>query len=489
MTFSDVRRAIARSLVAATLGAVPMRAQAPARSPLPPEYQRLARAVITEAVNTNTTASAGSTTVLARKLEARLIAAGYAAGDIHVVGSDAKNLNLIVRLRGRHSGMKPILLAAHLDVVEANRADWSADPFTLRLANGYFMGRGADDDKAGVAVLVTNLIRWKRERWTPDRDIIAYFSADEESDETKGVVWVLAHARNLVDAEFALNTDGGGVELVRGDPRVFAMDASEKVYMTFRLEATNPGGHSSRPRPDNAIYALAHALDRLEAYSFPPRLNDVTRSELERSAALQRPDTAADMRLVASGYRKDAPTEEARAAMDRLSRDPTFNALFRTTCVATMLDGGHAENALPQRARATVNCRVQPTDSPAAIEETMKRLAGDSVRVTVTYKPVAGEPSPLRPDLMSQLDQLVPRYFPGAVIVPGMSLGASDGLYLRNAGIPTYSVSAVAGVSGEANAHGLNEKVRERSVYDATAFWNDLVRGLAGGTEGSRGPR
>ena len=467
------------SLLAPLIAVSSTRAQAPLASPLPAEYQRLARDVLTEAVNTNTTASVGSTAALARKLQARLLAAGYATGDVHIVGSDPKNQNLIVRLRGRPSVKKPILLAAHLDVVEATKADWTADPFTLRLENGFFLGRGAEDDKSGVTVLITNLIRWKREKWTPDRDVIAFFSADEESDATKGVQWVLAHARNLIDAEFCLNTDGGGVELANGKPRAFGVEASEKVYVTFRLAATNPGGHSSRPRPDNAIYQLAHALARLESYTFPVKLNEVSRTQLERSAALQSPDTAADMRLIAKGYANSSPDAEAQAAMARLSREPSFNALFRTTCVATMLDGGHAENALPQRARAMVNCRMLPNDSPAEVEQTIKRIAGDSVAVTVVYAPVPSEPSPLRADLMSLLDQLSVRYFHGAPVIPAMALGASDGLYLRNAGIPTYSLSVIAEVDGESNAHGLNEKVRERSIYDAVAFWNDMVRGLA----------
>lgn len=449
-------------------------------SVLPLEYQRLAAAVITESVNTNTSASTGSTTALARALQARLLAAGYPARDIHILGADRRNQNLVVRLRGAPSGRKPILLAAHLDVVEAKRADWTYDPFVLRRENGYFLGRGVEDDKAGVTVLITNLIRWKRERWVPDRDIIAMFTADEESDATKGVQWLLANQRALIDAEYALNTDGGGVELAAGRPRAFFMDASEKVFVTFRFEATNPGGHSSRPRPDNAIYVLAHALGRLEAYRFAPRLNEVTRAQLERSAALSAPDTAADMRRIASGYAGSTPDAEAQAAMARLSGDPSLNALFRTTCVATMLDGGHADNALPQRAGALVNCRMLPNDSPAEVERIMRAIAGDSVVVTVPTRPVPSDPSPLRPELMSLLDQLAGRYFPGAPVIPVMAVGATDGLFLRNAGIPVYDPGALAEVDGEANAHGLNEKVREKSVYDAVAFWYDMVKGLAG---------
>ncbi|MEO8336403.1 MAG: M20/M25/M40 family metallo-hydrolase [bacterium] len=454
-------------------------AQTPAASPLPIAYQRLAREVLTEAVNTNTTASVGSTTALANKLRTRLITAGYPASDIHIVGADAKNRNLIVRLRGSGSGKKAILLAAHMDVVEAKRADWTADPFVLRRENGFFMGRGANDDKSGVTVLITNLIRWKQEKWVPDRDIIALFTADEETDATKGVQWVLAHERKLIDAEYALNTDGGGVELANGKPRSFGMEASEKVFIDFQLEAKNPGGHSSRPRPDNAIYQLAHALTRLEGYTFPVKLNEVSRTQLERSAALQSADTAADMRLIASGYAAATPDAAAEAAMTRLSREPSFNALFRTTCVATLLEGGHADNALPQRARATVNCRMLPNDPPAEVEATIKRVVGDEVGVSVTYAPVASDPSPLRAELVTLVDRLAGQYFPGAPVIPTMALGASDGLYLRNAGIPTYSLSAIAEVDGESNAHGLNEKVREKSIYDATAFWNDMVRGLA----------
>lgn len=480
-TVTRARHCLALCASLAAISSARAQGTTPRPNVLPLEYQQIAAAVITEAVNTNTTASTGSTTALARKLQARLIAAGYPARDIHIVGADRRNQNLVVRLRGAPTGKKPILLAAHLDVVEAKRTDWNHDPFVLRRENGYFLGRGAEDDKSGVTVLITNLIRWKRERWTPDRDIIAMFTADEETDATRGVQWLLAHQRALIDAEYALNTDGGGVELAGGAPRAFAMDASEKVYATFRLEATNPGGHSSRPRSDNAIYALAHALERLEAYTFAPKLNEVTRAQLERSAAFYSADTAADLRLVAKGYSTPAPDAGATVAMARLSGDPSFNALFRTTCVATMLDGGHAENALPQRAGALVNCRMLPNDPPAEVERIIRRIAGDAVVVTVPYPPVPSDPSPLRPELMSLLDQLAARYFPGAPVVPVMALGASDGLYLRNAGMPVYAPSAVAAADGEGNAHGLNEKVRERSVYDAVAFWYDMVKGLAGG--------
>ncbi|MEP6766594.1 MAG: M20/M25/M40 family metallo-hydrolase, partial [Gemmatimonadaceae bacterium] len=330
-----------------------------------------------------------------------------------------------------------------------------------------------------VTVLITNLIRWKREKWVPERDIIALFTSDEETDATNGIQWVIAHQRKLIEAEYALNTDGGGVELANDKPRSVGVEASEKVYVTFQFAAVNSGGHSSRPRRDNAIYALAHALERLEAYKFPAKLNEITRAYLERSAALQSPDTAADMRAIVKGFTDATPDSSATASLARLSGNASFNAFFRTTCVATKLEGGHADNALPQRAVATVNCRMLPNDSPTEVEAALKRLAGDSIKVSISDPYTQSDPSPLRPELMTMFDEFSAKYWPGAPVIPTMSLGATDGLFLRNAGIPTYAFSALAEVDGEANAHGLNEKVREKSIYDAVAFWNDMLKKLA----------
>lgn len=292
---------------------------------------------------------------------------------------------------------------------------------------------------------------------------------------------MVKNRRDLIDAEYCLNTDGAGVEIKDGALRIFSMEASEKVYATFRLEATNSGGHSSRPRPDNAIYSLAAALGRVAAYVFPVKLNEVSRAQLERQAAFESRERAADMRLVAR--ENGASTPAGEAAVARLSRDPDLNALLRTTCVATMLEGGHAENALPQRARATVNCRMLPNDAPADVQRTLERLAGDSVAIAVTYPPVPSDASPLRADLMSAVERLAAKYFPGATLVPSMALGASDGLYLRNAGIPAYALSAVASISGEDNSHGRDEKVRARGLYQATQYWYELVRTMAGGAK------
>jgi len=372
---------------------------------------------------------------------------------------------------------------AHLDVVEAKREDWKHDPFVMREEDGFFLGRGTDDNKAGVATLVANLVRWKREGWTPDRDLIVYLSADEESDASKGIAWMLANRRELIDAEYALNTDAGGVEIRDGKFRSFEVQAAEKVYATWRIEARNRGGHSSVPRADNAIYALAGALDRLAAYRFPVRVTEVSRAQLEAEARLEGAARAADMRAVV------ARGTAATAAIARLERDPAMRAFLRTTCVATMLDGGHAENALPQAARATVNCRMMPTEKPEEVEATLRRLAAGPARdtaVTVAriYEPVASPPSPLRPDVMGVVERLVAAHFPGAVVVPGMALGATDGLYTRNAGIPTYGVSALAAVQGESNAHGLDEKIRADAFYRAVAFWDAMLKAIAGGGAG-----
>jgi acetylornithine deacetylase/succinyl-diaminopimelate desuccinylase-like protein len=473
------RLSLALAAAASLALASPSLAQRAPELPLPAADQRLARDILEELVNINTTASSGSTTRAAEAIRRRFLAAGIPERDMELVGPDAKNQNFVARVRGRDAARRPILLFGHLDVVEAKREDWKYDPFVMREENGYLLGRGVDDDKQGVANIVANVIRWKREGWVPDRDLIVFFSADEESDAKKGIAWVLEHRRDLVDAEYGLNTDGGGVELKEGAFRTFEIEASEKVYVTFRLESKNRGGHSSVPRPDNAIYQLARALDRLAAYRFPVQLTEITRAEISRAAALERGERAADMRAVAERG------ASATAAIGRLSKDPVMNALLRTTCVATMLDGGHAENALPQSARATVNCRMMPGTPEADVARTLERVAGDSTTtVTRTYDAVPSPPSPLRPDVMRQVERLAARHFPGAVVIPSMALGASDGLYLRNAGIPNYALSALAAAEGETNAHGLDEKIRVDSFYRAVAYWYDLVRALAGGEEG-----
>lgn len=440
--------------------------------------RELARAVLKELIEINTTQSVGNTRRAAEAMAARLRSAGYPEQDINIVGPKGNRQNLIVRLHGAVGAQKKaLLLLAHTDVVEAAREDWSSDPFVFREDSGAFYGRGATDNKSGAAMLVVNMMRMKREGFVPDRDIILLLTTDEETDAIAGIQYVLQHHRDLIDAEFCLNTDGGDVELRDGKYIANVVGASEKVYQSFVLEARNRGGHSSLPRPDNAIYQLSKALLNLSRYRFPVQVNEVTRVMFERSAKQEKGQMAADMRAVAA--RGAAATE----AVQRLQQNPVYNSLLRTTCVATLLQGGHADNALPQLARATVNCRMFPGTSSEDVRKVLARVGGDSgVIVTITPpNAIASPASPVRSDLLGILDRLTAQYYPGAAVVPAMETGASDGLFLRNAGIPTYNTGAIAGDPKDDRAHGRDERVLQKSFYDATQFWYDLVKTVTGG--------
>jgi acetylornithine deacetylase/succinyl-diaminopimelate desuccinylase-like protein len=360
-------------------------------------------------------------------------------------------------------------------VVPARRADWSVDPFTFLEKDGYFYGRGTTDDKVGDAILIADFIRLKRAGFRPTRDLILVLTGDEETAGSC-IAWLVSKHRDLIDAAFALNTDAGGGVLRDGRRVMFTVQASEKVYATYALEATDKGGHSSLPRPgDNPIYRLARVLERLAAYQFPVQLNEVSRAFFERSAAIDTGQLADDM----SGVLK-APRDSAAVA--RLTAVPFYNSKLRTTCVATMLAAGHAENALPQAARATVNCRILPGDPPAGVQATLERLAADErASVRTVYTPIPSPPSPLTPAIMGPLERLVADHFPGVPIVPVMEAGATDGLFLRNAGIPTYGVSAVFEDPNDIRAHGRDERIGVESFYDAVQFWYRMLRTYAGG--------
>jgi len=317
-------------------------------------------------------------------MAARLRAAGFPAGDVQIVGPPGADGNLVAYYRGSDPQARPLLLMSHIDVVPARRDDWTYDPFTLTERDGYFFGRGTADNKAGVATLVTNFIRLRGEGFTPARDLILVATADEETSQD-GIQWLLAHQPGVASAALALNTDAGGGELRGESYAVMWVQASEKVYQSYRLVVRNPGGHSSRPAPDNAIYRLAAALGRLEQHRFPVQLNEVTRTDFRRSAQLGGPD-AADMAAVARGTRADA------AAAERLSANPVLNAQLRTTCVATMLEAGHAENALPQRAAATVNCRVLPGESVDEVDRALRRVVADTA-VAITRHRAGAQPA------------------------------------------------------------------------------------------------
>jgi acetylornithine deacetylase/succinyl-diaminopimelate desuccinylase-like protein len=453
----------------------------PALRPLAVEalspQQQLAFDIYKELIEINTVTATGDTARAAEAMAARLRAAGFADADVHAFSPAPRKGNLVARLRGT-GARKPILLVAHLDVVPANREDWSVDPFKLTEKDGYFYGRGSGDDKYMAAAFVTNLIRYKQEGYKPDRDIIIALETDEEiiDRDALGIQWLLKNHRDLIDAEFALN-EGGGVGLRDGKAIRNSVQTSEKVFLSYRLDVRNKGGHSSVPTKDNAIYHLAEGLVRLSKFSFPLKLNETTRAYFERSAQFEGEQTAADMRAVLS----DRPDPTAMSFV-RLAANPVYNAQLHTTCVATMLEGGHAINALPQLASAKVNCRIMPGESVEEVKATLERvLADDQITVTQLDQPVLSAPSALHEEIIGSIGKLSQEFWPGAVVLPTMSAGATDGSYLRNAGIPTYGHSGLAGDVNDIRAHGKDERILVKSFYQGEEYLYRLVKLLSGG--------
>jgi acetylornithine deacetylase/succinyl-diaminopimelate desuccinylase-like protein len=443
-----------------------------------PEDQ-LQRAIYKDLVEINSAATDGDVSRASQAVARRLTAGGFAPDDVQVVGPTPKFVNVVATLRGRDRKAPPMLLMAHLDVVPARRAEWKFDPFVLRESEGWFYGRGALDDKAGASVIVANLLRWKRERFVPDRDVIAVFTCDEETTAQDGILWLIAHVPRLKEAEYALNSDGGQVRVVKSGRAVFDIQAAEKVYATWTFTVTNEGGHSSLPRADNAIYTLAGFLTRLAAYNFPVMINEITRAWFTRNADLETGVRADDLRAAGRG-------ETSGPAIERLLGDTDLAARLRTTCVATMLTAGHAENALPQSATATVNCRIMPGVDAADVEKTLRGLAQDpSISVKTVYAPVPSGPSPLRPDLLSTIERLAPEFWKDPIVIPSMETGATDGLFLRNVGVPVYGVGAIAINPEDERSHGLDERVPVRSLYAAREFWYRMVMALTSGAPGS----
>jgi acetylornithine deacetylase/succinyl-diaminopimelate desuccinylase-like protein len=439
-----------------------------------PNDQR-ARTIYQELVDINSTDTpAGSVTKAAEAMATRLKAAGFPVEDVLVLGPDPRKHNLVARYRGTGT-RRPLLLLAHLDVVDAKREDWSFDPFVFREQDGWFYGRGTSDDKAMASQFVANLIRLKEERFVPDRDLILALTADEEGGNFNGVDWLLKNHPDLIDAEFAINEGGGGT-MRNGKYLTNEVQASEKVYQDFKLEVTNSGGHSSMPVKDNAIYHLADGLTRLAALEFPVELNDVTRSYFERSAMVESDaSVAADMRAVAG----TPPDLQAAARLS--ARLPYWNSMMRTTCVATRLAGGHANNALPQLATANVNCRVLPGVDPETVKARLiEALADPKITISFVKKATPSPPSPLRPDLMSTVESLTRAMFPGVIVVPVMSTGATDSLYLRIAGIPTYGIDGTFGDIDDVRAHGRDERVGVKQYFAGLEFQYRLIRSLSG---------
>ncbi len=451
----------------------PTPATAPAAAPAaaPPT----AREIFKQLIEINTTDSIGDNTKAAEAMAAKFRDVGYPAADVQILTPVARKGNLVVRLHGSGgaNGPKPILFIGHLDVVEAKREDWSFDPFTLLEKDGYFYGRGTLDMKGDDATLINAFLRMKREGFMPPRDLILALTSDEESGPANGIQFLVKDHRALIDAAFAINPDSGGGDMRNGKRLMMTMEAGEKSSVNFKLEVTNAGGHSSRPSKDNAIYHLADGLSRLGKFDFPVRMFDVNRAQLERSAPFYEGQLGADLKAFAADPKNTA-------ALARLSAQPQYNALLRTTCVATLLSGGHAPNALPQLATANVNCRVLPVDDIAEVERTLNKVLADpQIKVTNTRTSAVTPLSPIDPKVLGLVSAVTTKHWPGLPVVPKLMLGASDGIYLVGAGIPTYGVSGIFSDEDDNRAHGKDERILTKSFDEAVDFMYDIVTGLA----------
>jgi acetylornithine deacetylase/succinyl-diaminopimelate desuccinylase-like protein len=434
--------------------------------------EREARELFARLIAFRTEAGQGQVPVMAEYLAGRFREAGFPAADIHLM-PHGETAALVVRYRGDGSGGRPIALLAHMDVVTARREDWQRDPFTLTEENGYFYGRGTEDIKSGVTVLTASFLRLKREGFVPSRDLVIVFTGDEETAQDT-VAELLARHRDWVDAEFALNTDAGGGELdEQGRPLMYDLQTAEKTYASFELTTHNPGGHSSQPRADNAIYALADALEKLRTFRFPVMWNDTTLASFKARGAVT-------PGALGKAMRDFARDPHDAAAAELLAGEPAEVGKTRTTCVATLLRGGHAENALPQSATATVNCRIFPGVAVAEVQRTLAALVGPEVAVTPIGKALASDASPLRADVLAAVGKAVHAIHPGVPVTPMQESGATDGLYFRAAGIPTYGVGCVFIKSSDEFAHGLNERIPVQSFYEDLRFWHVLLTTLAG---------
>jgi acetylornithine deacetylase/succinyl-diaminopimelate desuccinylase-like protein len=470
--FSSRRIRRLSSVLALALGAIGVATAAPQNLAV---RQQLARDIYEELVEIDTSQSVGDTFKAAEAMAARLKAAGFPDADVKTFQTAPKRGNLVVRLHGTGK-RKPMLLLAHIDVVEAKREDWTTDPYEFVEKDGYFYGRGTGDDKYMAAAFVANLIRYRQEGYRPDRDIVLALTADEEISDpyNYGINFLLKNHRDLIDAEFAIN-EGGGVALKDGKPVWNSVQTTEKLFQSYWLEVRNKGGHSSQPSKDNAIYRLAAGLERLAKYDFPVALNDTTRVYFQRMSEIEKGQVAADMKAIV------APQPDA-AAVQRLSQELPYNAILRTTCVATRLEGGHADNALPQLARAMVNCRIAPGGSPEAVQKALTDvLADDRIKVTADRRDTASDPSPLNPQILGPMEKLTRKFWPGTPVLPTMSAGATDSRFLRNAGIPSYGHSGLAADIYDVRAHGKDERVSVSAFFEGQEYLYQLVKTLAGG--------
>jgi len=448
--------------------------------------RQLAHDVFKQLIEINSTDSIGSTTAVAEAMRKRLLDAGFPPADVVLLGPNPRKGNLVARLRGRPgSTLKPVLLLCHTDVVEAKREDWTTDPFVFTEKEGFFYGRGTQDMKNSDAATVMAFLRMKRENYVPDRDLILALTADEEGGKSNGVDWLLKNHPDLMQAEFVLNPDAGGLTTKNGKPILLGVEATEKLYADFHVTATNPGGHSSLPTPDNAIYHVADALSRLERSPFPFELNEVTRAELTTRATLVQGQEAEDIRAILK-------TPPDPAAMQRLSANPVYNATMRTTCVATMMSAGHAPNALPGRAQANINCRILPGHSQEEVRQDLIRIFADPT-LTVDYVNNAGEvlgkgsdraaapPPPLNEAVFKPLRETVQTMWPGLTIHPEMGTGASDSIYTMAAGMPSYGFNGMAIEEGDERAHGRDERLGIESYYAGVEFQYLYLKAMTSG--------
>ena len=449
---------------------------------LNPADRALARDIFKQLIETNTSHSVGSTTIAAEAMRKRFLDAGFPAKDMVILGADDRHGNLVLRYHGKPgSTLKPALIIAHLDVVEAKREDWTTDPFQFVEKDGFFYGRGTQDMKDSDAAFVTSFILLKREGFIPDRDLILALTADEEGGTMNGVDWLLKHHRELIEAGFAINPDSGGLTTEKGKPSYLGVEATEKLYADYKLTVTNPGGHSSVPRKENAIYELSAALGRLAAYQFPFELNAVTRAYFDTLASTQTPQLASDMRAIL------APTPD-QAAIARLSSDYVYNSLMHTTCVATMLSAGHAPNALPQRAEANVNCRILPGHTPGEVRKQLEAVFAEpklSVKLATEgissgEDEVSVTPPPLNKEVFDALHKITEQMWPGTPVIPEMETGASDSKATMTAGIPSYGFSGMGIDEDDDRAHGKDERLGVEPYFAGVEFTYLYLKQLAG---------
>ena len=450
---------------------------------LSPADRSLAHDLFKQLIETNTSDSVGSVTAAAKAMQQRLEAGGFPAEDLKLLGPNDRKMNLVATYRGRPgSTLKPILIICHLDVVEARREDWTYDPFVFTEKDGFFYGRGTQDIKEGDAALVFSFLRMKREGYVPDRDLVMALTADEEGGKSNGVDWLIEHHPELMKGEFVINPDAGGVVSDKGKPQQISVEATEKTYADYHVTALNKGGHSSLPTPDNAIYHVVDALQKLQNSPFPVELNAVTREEFRQTAKLEKGQLAQDMKDLVGG-------SSDPQVIARLSAIPVWNSTMRTTCVATMMTAGHAPNALPQRAQANVNCRILPGHSGEEVRQQLIKLFNDPV-VAVDFVTDAGmvmgkgpdrtsaPPPPVNKTVQGALEKTVNQLWPGLPIVPTLEPGASDSIYTVAAGIPSYGLNGFAIDLDDVRAHGKNERLGVESYYQGVHFTYLFLKAL-----------